>query len=138
MNQSKTGLKNFNQWVSSIRYAINHLEKYKVKRDFYEMKLLSCRTMRYEPFIGKTQTNAEDKLMYWIIKIDEVETIINQMTKLIKAYKAFLNHLSQVESIVLNELINNSKSIVMIAKEMEVSRNRVYEIINKLKRKYTD
>lgn len=59
------------------------------------------------------------------------------MTKLIKAYKTLLNQLSEVESIVLNELVKNSKSIVMIAKEMEVSRNRIYEIINKLKRKYT-
>lgn len=135
MQVLKTGSKNFYQWINDVYTAIRIIDSLYDKRDFFETKFLSCRTMNYEPFRGSGYQD-KDMKTYWLIKIDEVDIKINKCKKIIKDYESFNKLLSESERIVLDVILRHHKSMITLAKQMEVSRNRVYELKNGLINKF--
>jgi DNA-directed RNA polymerase specialized sigma subunit len=135
MEALKTGSNDFYQWIRAVYHAIHEMDSLNEKKDFYETKFYSCRTMHYEPFRGSNY-QTKDVKTYWLIKIDEVELKINQNQKLIKEFNQFNKTLNEAERIVIEIILRGHKSMITLAKEMKVSRNRVYEIKISIIRKF--
>jgi hypothetical protein len=131
MNHSKPGLNApFYQWIRQVRRAFEKQEELEKKLKFYEMKSIGCSAVSYDIVrVGSSMQN-DEKALSWSCKIEEVKRDLAVAKKTIDEYNAFLAMLNPQEKIVLQAMIRNRYRVELIAKEMKVSRNRVYEMIN--------
>ncbi len=136
MKPLTNGSKNFYQWINSVKAAKKSLDSLYSKKDYYETKFYSVRTMTYEPFRGSNYQD-KDMKMYWMIKIDEVEQKISKSLTLIHAYQTFHTNLNEAERSVIDAILREHISFTALAKEMKVSRTRIYEIRDYIIRKHS-
>lgn len=136
MKPLTNGSTSFYQWINSVKDAKKNLDSLYSKKDYYETKFYSVRSMNYSPFRGGSYQD-KDMKMYWLIKIDEVEQKISKCLILIDAYRMFHSGLNEAERSVIDAILRKHISFTALAKEMKVSRNRVYEIRDYIIRKHS-
>lgn len=72
----------------------------------------------------------------WLDKMMETEKKIKELEVKLVPLDKFVATLSEQEKLVMNQLVMNSCSGTELAKQMKVSRTRVYEIKNIIIRKW--
>jgi DNA-directed RNA polymerase specialized sigma subunit len=121
--------KSFFQWIRKVKAAkskkIYLLERLKL----YRSKLTSCKGTNFEKS-PSLSNGFNDPSFYWLTKIEEVETEINTLDLVIERYDKFYLQLSSHEKQVIQDVIIDGIKVSSIAKEMNISRNRVYEVKN--------
>ncbi len=130
MNHSKRGLNEpFYKWLDDVRRAIRKEKELQEKLQYYNVKLIGYKGVVYDR-IGSSSTAVSDKdILFWIDRMDETLKSLELYQLTVNTAKTFSNRLSSQHQIVFWHLIGNCKA-VNIALEMEVSSQRVYQVIN--------
>jgi hypothetical protein len=133
MNHSKPGLNApFYQWIRQVKRAFEKKEELEKKLKFYEMKSVGCSAISYDLVRVGSSSQNDEKALFWLCKIEDVKRDLAVAKRTIDEYNAFLTTLNPQGQIVLQALIRNRYRADLFAKEMEVSRGRMYELINEI------
>jgi len=129
-----TGSKiSFYKWIDDIKKAYRHRTELEEKLQFYETRLIGYNAVTYDSIgSSSTKNNVEDNLLYVIGKIDKVKARLEKAQKLIDEYISFKNKLKPQEALMIEYLVETSLSKMDIASQLNVSRSRVYIVLNKM------
>lgn len=126
----------FYQWIKEIRIAKFKLSKLEDDLKFYNTKLIGCSGISYDSVRTSSSNSTEDKVTYWLIKIEEVENKKNELIQKISPLNSLKLVLTKQEQRVLEFLILNQHRGNDVAARLGVSRNRIYEIRNSIIEKW--
>ena len=79
--------------------------------------------------------SSSSSMQYWLEKYDECERRINERVAEIKRFEGFRASLDAREVIILDKYFMGAVRATSLAKELEVSRSRFYELVNSICRK---
>ena len=129
-----TGSKiSFYKWIDDIKKAYRHRTELEEKLQFYETRLIGYNAVTYDSIgSSSTKNNVEENLLYVIGKIDKVKARLEKAQKLIDEYISFKNKLKPQEALMIEYLVETSLSKMDIASQLNVSRSRVYIVLNKM------
>jgi len=129
-----TGSKiSFYKWIDDIKKAYRHRTELEEKLQFYETRLIGYNAVTYDSIgSSSTKNNVEDNLLYVIGKIDKVKARLEKAQKLIDEYVTFKSMLKSQEALMIEYLVETSLSKMDIASQLNVSRSRVYIVLNKM------
>lgn len=122
----------FYQWIKEIKVFQSKLKKLKEELKFYNSKLIGCSSISYDIIRTSSSISSNDKITFWLIKIEEVENEIKQLIRQITPFNSFVSALSTQEQQVLELLIISRHRGYYVTDKLGVSRNRVYEIRNSI------
>ncbi|MDX9797532.1 MAG: hypothetical protein RBT05_01600 [Bacteroidales bacterium] len=130
MTGSKTS---FYKWIDDIKKAYRHKTELEEKLQFYETRLIGYNAVNYDSIgSSSTKNNVEDNLLYVIGKIDKVKARLEKAQKLIDEYVTFKSMLKSQEALMIEYLVETSFSKMDIAAQLNVSRSRVYIVLNRM------
>jgi DNA-directed RNA polymerase specialized sigma subunit len=122
----------FYQWIKEIKVSKLKLSKLEVDLKFYNTKLIGCSAISYDSIKTSGPNSTNDKVIFWLIKIEELEKEIKELNQKIIRLNSFVLALTKQEQQVLELLLMNQHRGNDVAKSLGVSRNRVYEIKNSI------
>lgn len=134
MRSLKTGLNApFYKWIDDVRKAIRHKRELEEKLEYYQSRLSGYQAVVYDS-IGSSpsRNNVEDNLLFIIGKIDQVKSKIEKSSQKIREYHCLKKNVSSKEEILIEYLVETILSITEISIRIHVSRNYVYNQINKM------
>jgi RNA polymerase sigma factor (sigma-70 family) len=129
--------KSFFQWVRKVKNAISRNHHLVDKIKYYRLKLISCKGTNYNKSPTSTTNSFIDQSFNLLTKIEEIEVEINENKFLIDEFNQFISSLNDQEKRVMQDVIMDGYKASLIAKEMNISRNRIYEIKNNIIRKWS-
>jgi DNA-directed RNA polymerase specialized sigma subunit len=123
----------FYKWIDDIKKAYRHRTELEEKLQFYETRLIGYNAVTYDSIgSSSTKNNVEENLLYVIGKIDKVKVRLDKAQKLIDKYISFKNKLKPQEALVLEYLVETSLNKRNIALRLNISKTRIYVLLNKL------
>jgi hypothetical protein len=104
MSHSNRGLNEpFYKWIDDVRRAIRKEKELLEKLEFYNMKLIGYKGVSYDR-IGSSgsRSSGDSELLYWLDKVDQLESIIHENRRVI------------VESIEFQKVLNCDEIAVYV------------------------
>jgi DNA-directed RNA polymerase specialized sigma subunit len=126
--------KSFFQWIRKVRVAKSKKIYLVEQLKLYRSKLTSCKGTNFEKSPTSYSYCHYDTNFFWLSKIEELELEIKKNDELINSFNEFLLMLGEQEKKILYDVIIKRFKVSVIAKEMGISRNRIYEIKNSIVR----
>lgn len=117
----------------SIAYKISELE---LRITLYETKLYSAGGSSFGSDIRSQRNPYENKMLYWIEKIDEVKTTISKLELKIKPFLAFWSHLNEIEQQILKLLLIERISATKVADYLKINKNKIFDIKFEITKKW--
>jgi len=134
MRSLKTGLNApFYKWIDDVKKAIRHKRELEEKLDYYQSRLTGYQAVVYDSIgSSSSRNNVEDNLLFIIGKIDQVKSKIEKSSQKIREYHYLKKNVSSKDEILIEYLVETILSITEISIRIHVSRNYVYNQINKM------
>ncbi|MBI9008708.1 MAG: hypothetical protein JEZ05_01640 [Tenericutes bacterium] len=134
----KTGLNApFYKWIDDVKKAYRHKRELEEKLEYYQSRLTGYQAVVYDSIgSSSSRNNVEDNLLYIIGKIDETQCKMQESTNVINNYKSFKGQLCGNEVEVLELLIETDLLKSTIGLRLEISKSRLFQVINELSRKF--
>lgn len=114
----------------------SELIKLDLELKFCNSKLMGCSGITYDSIRTSNSISTNDKILFWLIKIEEVEKEIIELKQKIIPLNSLVADLSNQEQQVMELLIMNRHRGDFIADRLGVSRNRIYDIKNSIIKKW--
>lgn len=125
--------KDFYQWIDDVRRSFRKKDELAEELKKYEQRLNSYNAVSFDSIgPGTSGNNVENNLLYTIGKIEEVTAAIKKVTIKIDEYYRLVNTIDIEKRKILHNIIFDNYSIRQIANNYDVSKNRIYTVINKL------
>lgn len=131
MNDSN--LKIFLRRVEENEKRIAYLLK---RREYFTYKLYSIPGISYEEKGSFQKDPYHNPWIKWLDLIDEIDREIDTLKKESRLYEAFKGLLTPLETRVLEECLYLHKPFAVFAKEKNISRQRVYDVVKQIERKW--
>ena len=133
----KSGSKEaFYKWIDDVKKAYRHIEELEEKKLYWENKLNKYNAVTFDRIgSGTSNKSVEEEVLYVIGKINELKIKIKKTNKLIEDYVTFKSKLKEQEKVVLEYLVEASLSKMIIVKRLNISRSRLFKIVDEICRK---
>ena len=128
--------KSFFQWITKVKIAKNQYKHLVTKLEYYKSQLTSLKGTSYDQSPSSSSNIFQDKSFYWLSKIEETESEIQKVNQLMIEFNAFVSTLNEQEQKIMQDVIMDGYQASLIAKEVDISRTRLYDIKNSIIRKW--
>ncbi|MBN2835146.1 MAG: hypothetical protein JXR48_09290 [Candidatus Delongbacteria bacterium] len=135
MNRSKTGLNDlFYKWCDEVRRATRKIKEFNEKLMYYEGKLVGYNSASYDYIISKKSSKTtDDKILFWIDKIDKLEKNNVKYYKKRDEYLKFCKLLTERQKLFMQILIDRKTE-----SSFHVSYEESKTLISTIARKWYD
>jgi len=130
MSHSNRGLNEpFYKWIDDVRRAMRKEKELQEKLEFYNMKLIGYKGVSYDR-IGSSgsHSSGDSELMFWLDKIDQLDSVIIHNINIIKKSLEFQRLLTNDEiEVYVNYLLqlNNEKKPLMSRTKIKMMKQKI-------------
>lgn len=132
----KTSMPSLRSWLRNVAFSKQKLKLLYEQLEYLTMKMNGCSSPTYGHEFNIPSDPYKNQLVYWLDRLDSCESKIEHHEAVVGQYNTFKESLSEREQLILDKYFYQGLPPRMILDDLDVSRNRFYEIKEILIKKY--